>query len=79
MTKRAYQRSRIKIPGQTTVRNPTTGNIILCAWDTCDRPGFDEIKFVVKEPTKNLHYIFCSERHKRYHLHGHRDYGKLST
>lgn len=75
MTKRAYQRSRIRIPGKTLVRNDH-GIPILCAWDTCEKAGYDEIKFVVNEPTKKLHYIFCSEVHKRYHLHGHREYGK---
>jgi hypothetical protein len=72
------QASRIRIPGKTQVRNPVTKKVILCAWDDCENPGYDEIKIVVKEPTKNLHYIFCSERHKRYQLHGHREFGKLA-
>lgn len=57
------------------VHNPTTGNAILCAWDDCEKAGFDEIKVVVKEPHKSLHYIFCSEVHKRFHMAGHRNYG----
>ena len=77
MTKRVFQASRIRIPGKTYVISPTTEKPILCAWDDCQNAGYDEIKVVVNEPTKKLHYIFCSERHKRYHIHGHRDYGKL--
>lgn len=77
MTKRVIQQSRIRIPGQTMVRNPQ-GIPILCCWDTCEKPGYDEIKLVVKEPGKTLHYIFCSDRHKRYHIHGHREFGKLA-
>lgn len=78
MTSRPIQASRIRIPGKTQVRNPVTGKVILCAWDTCDKPGYDEIKIIVKEPRKTLHYIFCSDRHKRYHIHGHREHGKLA-
>ena len=72
------QVSRIRIPGKTTVRNPVTGNVLKCCWDDCENNGYDEIKIVVKEPHKTLHYIFCSDRHKSYHIHGHRKYGKLA-
>ena len=75
--KRPFQVSRLKIPGKTPVRNDQ-GNPILCAWDDCEKPGYDEIKVIVREPQKTLHYIFCSEQHKRYHIHGHREYGKLA-
>jgi len=77
VTKRVFQSSRIRIPGKTQVRNPVTGNVLKCCWDDCENDGYDEIKIVVKEPQKNLHYIFCSETHKRYHLNGHKAYGKL--
>lgn len=76
MTKLPKQARRGRIPGRTLVRNGQ-GIPIICAWDTCDKNGYDEIKIVVNEPTKSLHYIFCSERHKRYHMHGHQEYGKL--
>jgi hypothetical protein len=78
VTKRTMQSSRRNgIPGRTLVRNGH-GIPIRCAWDDCERNGYDEIKIVVKEPQKELHYIFCSERHKRYHIHGHHEYGKLN-
>lgn len=51
---------------------------IKCVWDDCEKPGYDEIKVIVKEPQKHVHYIFCSERHKRFHIRGHQDYGKLA-
>jgi hypothetical protein len=73
--KRPRQMTR-RIPGRTMVRNGQ-GIPILCAWDTCDSPGFDEIKVVVNEPRKKLHYIFCSEKHKQYHINGHRAYGNV--
>lgn len=78
MTKRTMQQSRIRIPGKTMVRNPETGVPLKCAWDDCEKPGYDEIKLIVKEPQKNLHYIFCSEIHKRFQIHGHHEYGKLN-
>lgn len=65
------------IPGRTLVPG-TQSPFILCAWDTCGRYGYDEIKVVVKEPSKELHYIFCSEAHKSFYVHSHRDNGKLS-
>lgn len=75
MTNRAFRRRRLKIPGKTLVRNER-GIPILCAWDDCRNNGYDEIKVIVNEPLKKLHYIFCSEQHKRYHIHGHLEYGK---
>lgn len=78
MSKRPIQVSRIRVPGKTTVTSPTTQKPILCAWDDCEKSGYDEIKIVVNEPKKKLHYIFCSEQHKRYHINGHREYGKLA-
>lgn len=67
---------------RTPVRNPR-GLPILCAWDTCDRIGYDEHKFIVREGQrgtkgfKELHYIFCTDAHKRLHMASHHSYGKL--
>ena len=66
-----------RIPGRTLVRNGQ-GKPIMCAWDDCERNGYDEIKVIVREPRKNLHYIFCSEQHMRFHIMGHHSYGKLA-
>lgn len=74
--KRTIQQSRLKIPGRTLVRNPE-GVPLPCCWDECENPGYEENKVIVREPQKTLHYIFCSDRHKRYHINGHRDYGNL--
>lgn len=79
MSRRIIQQSRIRIPGRTLVRNPGTGNPISCAWDDCQKYGYDEIKVVVSEPAgKKLHYIFCSDLHKRLHINGHHAYGKAA-
>lgn len=78
MTKRTIQRARLTIPGKTMVRNGH-GIPLQCCWDDCTEPGYDEIKVVVNEPRKKLHYIFCSETHKRFHINGHRDYGNLGA
>ena len=78
MTAKIRQMSRrIGIPGRTLVRNGM-GIPILCAWDDCQKNGFDEIKVIVREPQKALHYIFCSTMHKRFFVNGHRDYGNLA-
>ena len=75
--KRTRQMSRLTIPGKTLVRN-SMGKPIPCAWDDCEKPGYDEIKIVVKEPRKDLHYIFCSSVHKRFYMASHHQYGKLA-
>lgn len=76
--KRTIQAARLKIPGRTRVRN-ALGIPIKCAWDTCERDGYDEIKVVVREQNKNLHYIFCSEGHRQYHINGHHSYGNQKS
>lgn len=76
--KKPMQQSRLKIPGRTPVIN-SLGNHLPCCWDDCERDGYDEIKVVVKEPQKQLHYVFCSERHKRLYLNAHHDYGRLGA
>lgn len=68
---------RLTIPGKTIVRNGH-GIPIKCCWDDCEKSGYDEIKVIVREPQKTLHYIFCSERHKRMHITSHHTYGKLN-
>lgn len=62
---------------RTLVRNGL-GIPLLCCWDTCPELGYEEFKVVVREPSKTLHYIFCSEAHKSYHENSHRDYGNRS-
>lgn len=66
--------ARLTIPGRTRVPG-TQHKWIRCAWDDCEKDGYDQIKVVVREPKKNLHYIFCSETHKQMHINGSRDYG----
>lgn len=74
--KKPRQMGRLHIPGKTLVRNGE-GKAILCAWDECEKVGYDEIKVIVNEPGKKLHYIFCSAVHKQFHISSHRTYGKL--
>lgn len=47
---------------------------VMCAWDTCEKDGFENNKVVAHEgakgyETKDITYVFCSERHKQYWLH----------
>jgi hypothetical protein len=51
---------------------------LLCCWDTCDQRGFENIKAVERNgPYQNIHFVFCSERHKWYWLNSVRDLGNL--
>lgn len=61
---------------RTLVRN-ARGVPLLCAWDDCERDGYEEVKVIVRDAGKELHYVFCSERHKSMHLAGHVDYGNV--
>lgn len=54
---------------------------ILCAWDECDKHGYELHKVRVNYGTPGnphiLNYVFCTERHKGYFIHSHRKYGNL--
>lgn len=63
---------------RTLVRN-AQGVPLLCAWDDCEKDGYEEVKVIVRDNGKNLHYVFCSERHKRMHIAGHQSYGNLTA
>lgn len=60
------------------------GQRILCAWDDCDRPGYDNYRVRVRELKKSvgegyINYVFCCENHKRYFVNSHRRYGYLEA
>ena len=47
------------------------GTFVLCGWDTCEKPGYENNKCVVNEaapghPPKTITYVFCTERHRQY-------------
>ncbi len=55
---------------------------IMCAWDTCERDGYELHKVVTNnaapgKPPNLLRYVFCTERHKMYWVNSHRSYGNL--
>lgn len=54
---------------------------VKCAWDECDRDGYEMHKVRVNYGTPEmphiLNYVFCTERHKQYFLNSHRKYGRL--
>lgn len=50
------------------------GTYVLCAWDTCERYGFETYKAIERisapgYPLQTLTYVFCTERHKQYFIH----------
>ena len=54
---------------------------ITCAWDECDRAGYElhkvRVNYGSAEVPAVTNYVFCSERHKQYFIHSHRRYGNL--
>lgn len=59
---------------------------IICAWDDCDAQGYELHKIVIHEHvgspcddpySEHINFLFCSERHKMYHVNSHKNYGKL--
>lgn len=55
------------------------GDKILCSWDDCEKFGHEEHKVVVREPAKNLHYIFCNQTHRDFWINSHKDQGNLAS
>jgi hypothetical protein len=62
----------------TYVRKADGGKIV-CNWDDCEKFGHEEFKAVVREPAKNLHYIFCGEGHKALWVNSQRDNGNAAS
>lgn len=59
--------------GPVRVRNPGTGRVLPCCWDDCQRDGDDriQIRTAHTQPRydgEQLVYIYCSERHRDYHI-----------
>lgn len=56
---------------------------IVCAWDDCERDGYELYKCTVNyggtEQAQIVRYVFCSERHRQYWIHSHRSYGNLPS
>jgi hypothetical protein len=69
------------------VLSATTGGWIQCCWFECQKHGTTLHKTVLHEHMKTMrcddplsqhvNFIFCSEKHKQFFLHSHRDMGKL--
>lgn len=63
------------------------GTWIRCAWDDCDRQGYELFKVLVHEHVgmacdepgaEHIAFIFCTEKHKQYHLYSHIKYGAVA-
>jgi hypothetical protein len=55
---------------------------IMCAWDDCEKDGFELYKCRVNTGAagrgkRYITYVFCSERHKQYWVNSTRGYGRL--
>lgn len=54
---------------------------VCCAWDDCERDGFQTNLIVVNYGTAGnpqlIKYVFCTERHKQFWANSHRQYGVL--
>ena len=49
----------------------------ICCWDDCQRLGTTLHPVIVREGKEKTIYIFCSERHRQYHINSHIAYGRL--
>jgi hypothetical protein len=54
---------------------------VACAWDDCERDGFDlhmvRVNYGKADTPHIVKHVFCSERHKQYWINSVRGYGKL--
>ncbi len=64
------------------VRDPTTGEPLLCCWDDCGQYGDDREAEMYSESgtkQKEIRYIFCSTAHRAYWNNSHRSNGNLPS
>jgi len=66
---------RHSIIERKVINHDRGGTHVMCAWDTCERDGFENFKVVThngatmaNRDERNMVYVFCTERHKRYWL-----------
>lgn len=62
------------ITQKKVINHDRGGTFVLCAWDTCEKSGYECYKAVerisaVGHPLQTLTYVFCTERHKQYFIH----------
>lgn len=62
----------------TLVRN-STGQILPCCWDDCERNGHDEIRTVETHNGQPAVFVFCSEVHKSMHVNATSSYGSAAS
>lgn len=56
------------------------GTYVMCAWDTCERNGFENNKVIIHEGQgKTTTYVFCTERHRQYWINSIRDMNNLPS
>jgi len=72
------------------VRSFSSGDWIKCVWCAMngeDNPGYEMHKTVMHDHARDIpcddprsqhvNFVFCSERHRQYFLHSHKDLGQL--
>ena len=54
---------------------------VMCAWDTCEKDGYENNKVVVHEGVaphvRDITFVFCTERHKQYWINSIHDLNNL--
>ena len=54
---------------------------VMCAWDECDRDGYENHKVVVHNGKpgypQDVTHVFCSEKHRRFWITSMEHYGRL--
>ena len=54
---------------------------VMCAWDECDRDGYElnkvRVNYGTPQSPQVVSYVFCTERHKQFWINSHRKYGNL--
>lgn len=63
----------------TRMISAATGNVLPCCWTDCTRPGDSMYEAIRREPGRKIHFVFCSERHRRYWVNSVRDMGNLPS
>jgi hypothetical protein len=74
MPVRGTTEHRHAILQKKVINHDRGGTYVMCAWDTCEKDGYEMFKVVEYDNAngyepKTISYVFCTERHKEYWLH----------
>jgi hypothetical protein len=84
MPVRGTTEHRHAILQKKVINHDRGGTYVMCAWDTCERDGYETFKCVERDSTqgyelRTITYVFCTERHRQYFINSTNGAGRLPS